>query len=120
MKAQVFLKKNPDFGSQHGEQVDSASYELATSVTTRKSFAEKEMLERVFALTNEPEMFEHLWSGESPVFTIKKFIPRHRSTSVGDVVLLQDEAGRGHFTVNLKVGRRCNGNEPARGIRPES
>jgi hypothetical protein len=71
MKAQVFLKKNPDFGSKHGEQVDSASYELAASVTTSQSFAEKEMLEHVFALTNEPEMFEHLWSGESPPFTLK-------------------------------------------------
>jgi hypothetical protein len=97
MKAQVFLKKNPDFGSKHGEQVDSASYELAASVTTSQSFAEKEMLEHVFALTNEPEMFEHLWSGESPPFTIKKIIPGHRSTSVGDVVLLQDDGGQRAF-----------------------
>ena len=97
MKAQVFLKKNTDFGSKHGEQVDSASYELAASVTTSQSFAEKEMLEHVFALTNEPEMFEHLWSGESPPFTIKKIIPGHRSTSVGDVVLLQDDGGQRAF-----------------------
>jgi hypothetical protein len=97
MKAQVFLKKNPDFGSKHGEQIDSASYELAASVTTSKSFAEKEMLEHVFALTNEPEMFEPLWSGESPLFTIKKIIPRHRSTSVGDVVLLEDDDGQRAF-----------------------
>ena len=92
MKAQVFLKKNPDFGSKHGEQVDSASYELAASVTTRQSFAEKEMLEHVFALTNEPETCERLRSGESPLFAILNIIPRHRSTSVGDVVLLEDGA----------------------------